>query len=94
MKGTTIRIGRKTANEGYLTTAAEETHKTHLMALLDPYLEHVVVQHPGACRCGEAGSLVPAAHSVSTRSLVYWSIWVEAHLRRAMKAALETQGGA
>ena len=51
MKGMTLRIGRKTANESYPTTAAEETHKTHLKALLDPYLEHVVVQSPSACQC-------------------------------------------
>jgi hypothetical protein len=51
MKGMTIGIGRKTANEGYPTTAAEETHKTHLKAVLDPYLDHVVVQNPSTCRC-------------------------------------------
>jgi len=51
MKGMTIGIGHRTANERYPTTAAEETHKTHLKALLDPYLDHVVVQHPGTCRC-------------------------------------------
>jgi hypothetical protein len=51
MKGMTIRIGRKTANQSYPTTAAEETHKTHLKTLFDPYLDHVVVQHPSTCRC-------------------------------------------
>jgi hypothetical protein len=51
MKGMRLRIGRTAANERYLTTAVEETHKTHLKALLDPYLEHVVVQNPSTCRC-------------------------------------------
>jgi hypothetical protein len=51
MKGMTRRIGHRAANDRYPTTAVEETHKTHLKALLDPYLEHVVVQNPSTCQC-------------------------------------------